>query len=146
MMSLDIHVAEKTGLSYSVLDLPLNPPEPCPSTSAYSALVAEVTAGLPVSEARHHKVFTYIEYRAVSGVFRNYWPPTPSPPSECVLPAHQRDGGVNISEDASHWIGLLQYNPSTQDTFLSCMECQEKICDYSVLRVKILQLCQTDFP
>jgi hypothetical protein len=51
----------------SVLDLPLNPPEPCPSTSAYSALVAEVTAGLPVSEARHH-IYT-VEYRAVSGVF-----------------------------------------------------------------------------
>jgi hypothetical protein len=47
----------------SVLDLPLNPPEPCPSSSAYSALVAEVTAGLPVSEARHYKGLTYIEYR-----------------------------------------------------------------------------------
>jgi hypothetical protein len=70
MKSPDIYVAEKTGLSFSVLDLPLNPPEPCPSTSAYSGLVAEVTAGLPVSEARHHKLLTYIEYRAVSGVFR----------------------------------------------------------------------------
>jgi hypothetical protein len=48
------------------------------------------------------------------------------PPSECVLPAHQRRGGtvvhtrravrvwgVNILEDARHWIGLLEYNPST---------------------------------
>jgi hypothetical protein len=43
----------------------------------------------------------------------------PSPPSECVLPPHQRRGvhtrravrgwGVNISEDARHRIGLLQY-------------------------------------
>jgi hypothetical protein len=24
-----------------------------------------------------------------------------------------RGWGVNISEDARHWIGLLQYNPST---------------------------------
>ncbi len=72
------------------------------------------------------------------------------PPSACVLPPHQRrwvthspgcEGwGVNSSEeDARYWIGLLQYNPSTQDTFLSCMECQEKICDYSILRVKLFQ-------
>ncbi len=66
-----------------------------------------------------HKVLTYIECRAVSGVFRTIDPP-PSPPSECVLPPHQRRGGgytlgrgVNISEDPRHWIGLLQYNPST---------------------------------
>jgi hypothetical protein len=62
MKSHDIYVAEKKLVSpNSVLDLPLNPPEPCFSTSsAYSALVAEVTAGLPVSEARHHKGLTYI--------------------------------------------------------------------------------------
>jgi hypothetical protein len=70
-----------------------------------------------------HKVLTYVEYRAVSGVFQNIDPPPPSPPSECVLPSHQRrggggctlagGGGVNILEDARHWIGLLQYNLST---------------------------------
>ncbi len=53
-------------------------------------------------------------------------PPTLSPPSECVLPPHQRRGdthsravrgwGINISEDAIHWIGLLQYNPFTYKT------------------------------
>jgi hypothetical protein len=31
-----------------------------------------------------------VEYRAVSGVFRTIDPPTPSQPSECVLPPHQR--------------------------------------------------------
>ncbi len=68
----------------------------------------------------------YLHNRIQSSVWRlpNYWPPTPSPPSECVLPPHQRrgvhsrravrgGGGVNGSEDARHWIGLLQYNPST---------------------------------
>ncbi len=61
-----------------------------------------------------HKVPTYVEYRAVSGVFQNIDPPPPSPPSECVLPPHQRrGGGVNILKDARHWIGLLQYNLST---------------------------------
>jgi hypothetical protein len=52
---------------------------------------------------------------------------TPHPLSTqrvCPLPApkagwggtHSPSGkgwGVNISEDARHWIGLLQYNPST---------------------------------
>jgi hypothetical protein len=37
----------------------------------------------------NHKVLTYIEYRAVSGVFRT----TPSPTSVCVLPPLQRQGG-----------------------------------------------------
>jgi hypothetical protein len=69
-----------------------------------------------------HKVLTYIEYRAVSDVFQNIDPPPPSPPSECVLPPHQRRGvhtrravrgWGNILEDARHWIGLLQCNLST---------------------------------
>ncbi len=64
--------------------------------------------------------------RVQSSVWRlpKYWPPTPSPTSECVLPPHQRQGvytrravrgggGVNILEDARQWIGLLRYNPST---------------------------------
>ncbi len=70
-----------------------------------------------------HKVLTYEEYRAVSGVFQNIEniePPPPSPPSECVLhPAPKAGGGVhtrravrgvgvNILEDARHRIGLLQ--------------------------------------
>jgi hypothetical protein len=36
-----------------------------------------------------------------------------SAPSECVLPRALSGWGVNISEDAKHWIGLLQYNAST---------------------------------
>jgi hypothetical protein len=67
-----------------------------------------------------HKVLTYVEYRAVSSVFQNIDPPPPSPPSECVLPPHQRRGvhsrwavRVNILEDDRHRIGLLQYNLST---------------------------------
>ncbi len=76
---------------------------------------------------RGHAQSTYI-CRVQSSVWRlpKYWPPTPSPPSVWVLPLHQRrgvhtrravrgwgGGGVNILEDARHWIGLLQYNPST---------------------------------
>ncbi len=46
------------------------------------------------SETVLHKVLIYIEYRAVSGVFRTIDPPTPSPPSECVIPPQQRRGGT----------------------------------------------------
>ncbi len=72
---------------------------------------------------------TYI-CRVQSSVWRlpKYWPPTPFPSSECVLPTHQRQGGihytlagrwgVNILEDAGHWIGLLQFNPSTPQTYV----------------------------
>jgi hypothetical protein len=67
----------------------------------------------------------YIEYRAVSGVFQHIDPPHPlSTQRVCPPPAPKAGGGVhtrrevrgwgvNILEDARHWIGLLQYNPST---------------------------------
>jgi hypothetical protein len=55
-----------------------------------------------------HKVLKYIVYRAVSGVFRSIDPPPPLHPASVSSPR------TNISEDARHWIGLLQYNPSTQ--------------------------------
>jgi hypothetical protein len=59
-----------------------------------------------------HKVLTYVEYRAVSGVFQNIDPPTPLS-TQRVLPPHQRPGGthspggeggggLNILEDARH--------------------------------------------
>ncbi len=70
-----------------------------------------------------HKVFTYVEYRAVSGVFQNIDPPRPlSTQRMYPHPASKagggntrraRGGGGNILEDARHWMGLLQYNPST---------------------------------
>jgi hypothetical protein len=72
-----------------------------------------------------NKVLTYVEYRAVSGVFQNIDPHPPSPPSECVLPRSKGGGvggtrsrgagggGVNIFEDARHWFGLSQFNPFT---------------------------------
>jgi hypothetical protein len=43
-----------------------------------------------------HKLFTYVvEYRALSGVFKNIDPPPPSPPFEWVLPPHHRRGGTH---------------------------------------------------
>jgi hypothetical protein len=59
----------------------------------------------PWLNTSNHKVLTYLEYRAVSGVFRT------------IDPHHTRRAvrgwWANISKDARHWIGLLKYNPST---------------------------------
>ncbi len=72
-------------------------------------------------EDGRHKVLIYIEYRALSGVFRTIAPPPLHPASVSFLRTKGggvytrravRGWGVNISEDARHWIGLLQYNPS----------------------------------
>jgi hypothetical protein len=67
-----------------------------------------------------HKVLTYIEYRAVSGVFQNIEPPTLFHPASVSSPRTKGGGvhtrravrgwGVNILEDARHRMGLLQYN------------------------------------
>jgi hypothetical protein len=65
-----------------------------------------------------HKVLTYVEYTAVSGVFRTIRPPTRSPPSECVLAGRWGCGGLIFQDfGARHWIGLLEYNPSTRWDF-----------------------------
>ncbi len=85
-----------------------------------------------ISAALHylyHKVLSYIEYRAVSGVFQTMDPPLPLHPASVSSPGTKGGGytlagrwgggGVNISEDARHWIGLLQYNPSTTHIFSS---------------------------
>ncbi len=90
-----------------------------PKTS--STWKANITVGAD------HKVLTYIEYRAESGVFRTIDLPPPLHPASASSPltkggeVHTRRagrgwGGVNISEDARHWIGLLQYKPSTEQT------------------------------
>jgi hypothetical protein len=68
-------------------------------------------------------------YRVQSSVWHlpNYWSPTLSPPSECVLPPHQRrvEGvhtrravrgcGVNISKDARHWMASYCIIPLQPD-------------------------------
>jgi hypothetical protein len=54
-----------------------------------------------------------MEDRAVSGVFRTIDPPPPRHPASVSSPRLRMGGGGNISEDARHLIGLLEYNPST---------------------------------
>ncbi len=56
-----------------------------------------VTVGTNVPQS------TYI-YRVQSNVWRlpNYWPPTPSPPSKCVLPPAPKAGGYTL---AGRWGG-----------------------------------------
>ncbi len=55
---------------------------------------------------------TYI-YRVQSSAWRlpNYWPPTPSPPSECVLPPHQRRGGGNTRRAVRGGGSILRKTP-----------------------------------
>ncbi len=68
------------------------------------------------------KVLTYIEYRAVSGVFRTIYPPPPLHPTSVSSPrtkgrgvhtcrAVRGWGGVNISEDALHWMASYSIIP-----------------------------------
>jgi hypothetical protein len=62
---------------------------------------------------------TYVEYRAVSGVFQNIDPPPPLHPANVSSPRTKGGGvhtrqvlrgwGVNILEHTRHRIGLLQY-------------------------------------
>jgi hypothetical protein len=57
-------------------------------------------------------------YRVHSSVWRlpNYWSPTPSPPSECVLPPHQRQGGYSL---AGGWGGVGSIFRKTPDIGLA---------------------------
>ncbi len=69
------------------------------------------------------KVLADIEYRAVSGVLRTIDTPPPLHPASVSSLCTKRGGGytcravrgwgVNILEDARHWIGLFKYNPSS---------------------------------
>jgi hypothetical protein len=88
-------------------------------------------------KAIHHKVLTY---RVKSCVWRL---PTNDPPPPLHLASvssprikgrevHTRRAvggwGVNISEDARHWIGLLQCNPSTLFTLSFYISLQTFLC------------------
>ncbi len=58
----------------------------------------------------------------MSGVFRTIDPPPPlHPASVSSLRTKGGGGGVKISEDARIWIGLLQYNPSTHNSYSTDM-------------------------
>jgi hypothetical protein len=69
----------------------------------------------------------------MSGVFRTIDHTPPLHPASVSSPAlkgggiHTRRavrGGGNIVEDARHWIGLLQYNPSTSVLIDKCVWCR----------------------
>ncbi len=53
----------------------------------------------------------------MSGVFQNIDPPSPSPPSECVLPLHQRRGVHNTRQGAEGGGGSIFWK--TQDIGLA---------------------------
>ncbi len=81
----------------------------------YDNPMPESTKNLASVFNQMHKVLTYVEYRAVSDVFQNIDPPSPpsvsSPRTKgrgYTLTGRRGGWGVNILEDASHRIGLLQ--------------------------------------
>ncbi len=78
---------DKLSCGASVLFRPQNGHHHESCISVFSAL------SIPVGVS--HKVLTYVEYRAVSGVFQNIDPPPPSPLSECVLSQYQRRMGTH---------------------------------------------------
>ncbi len=67
----------------------------CSFQTVYLFLKCLFLSALGIVEGFDHKILTY----------PNYWPPTPSPPSECPPP--HSPGGEGF-EDARHWISLLQ--------------------------------------
>ncbi len=72
----------------------------------------------------------------MSGIFQIIDPPPPYRPGSMKPPpppafggeggthslGGEGGGGINISEDARHWIRLLQYNPSTDQR----VQCKQK--------------------
>jgi len=64
-----------------------------------------------LSNALWHKVLTYIEYRAVSGVFRTIWPPPPLHPASVSSPtiAGRWRGGGSIYRKTPD-IGLASHS------------------------------------
>ncbi len=101
----------------------------CDKYENQSGPLLALCACLSMVKGPYQKVVTYVEYRALSGVFQNiglpkYWPPTPLSTQRVCPPPAPKAGEytlagqwVNILEDARHWIGLLQYNLSTGHTF-----------------------------
>ncbi len=75
----------------------------------------------------------------MSGVFRTIDPPPPLPQTSVSSPRPKARGRgvhtrrmargwwVNISEDARHWIGLLQYNPSKDKNMALFLNCYKRI-------------------
>ncbi len=62
----------------------------------------------------------------MSGVFRTIDPPPPHHPAFGAGGGQTRwvekGWGVNNSEDARHWIDLLQYDPSTGESMENCKD------------------------
>jgi hypothetical protein len=57
----------------------------------------------------HHKVLTYIEYRAEAGVFRTIDPPAPLPLASVSSPRTKGGGGVHTRRAVTGWGSIFQY-------------------------------------
>ncbi len=73
---------------------PTGPIYTCTAKTGKSNLNEEIYPPSPHWDRREHKVLTYVEYRAVSGVFQNYWPPTPLSTQRVCPPPAPKAGGT----------------------------------------------------
>ncbi len=89
-----------------------------PFNSVKSSYPAPST-NFPSKLARECNLQSIYIFRVQNSVLRlpNYWPPARTEGGHTRWV--ERGWGVNISEDARHWIGLLQYTPSTMQHLLS---------------------------
>jgi hypothetical protein len=117
LLSLKISGSEYQAFSSVVLIV--SPPHPQANVSPPGSnfggwgqsLVGEgagpITTGEKAWYSRYrmiHKVITYVEYRAVSGIFHSIDPPPPPTPlRECVLPPHQSRIGVHTRQEVRGW-------------------------------------------
>jgi hypothetical protein len=94
-----------------------------------------------------HTVLTYKEYRAVSGVLT----PTPSPPSECVLPPHHRRGGGRGTHSPGGGGSIFRKTPDIGLTSYSIIPLRifntvwPAICQFSMKQLIVLSILSRTF-
>ncbi len=88
--------------------------------------------GAAISRIAAQSTYIYRVQRSVWRLPQLLTPPPPLHPAIVSSPRTKDGGGVhtrsavrgwgvNLSEDARHWIGLLQYNPSTDSSIAYCI-------------------------
>ncbi len=98
---------------------------------ALHLLKSMFSVGIFFNYGYRHKVLTYIEYRAVSGVFRTIDSPRTKGGGGGWYILAGRWGGGGVNFDARHWIGLLQYNPSTgTDVHGLSIQCLSSVLEF----------------
>jgi hypothetical protein len=86
-----------------------------------------VIARYRMQDVYMHKVLTYIEYRAVSGVFRTNDPPPPLHPASVSSP--RKGGGLYIRRAVRGWGSIFRKTPDIGLASNSIIPLRIYICD-----------------